>query len=49
MLTLKEAIKIVEEHLPHGQTLRQNYGEAQGKYLFKGQFADGTIPPGGFY
>ena len=49
MLTLAEAIEIVKRHIPKKQTLRNSYGEAQGKYLFVGQFADGSIPPGGFH
>jgi len=48
MLTLKEAIEIVKLHIPKTQTLRESYAEAQGKYLFVGQFPDGCIPPGGF-
>ena len=47
MLTLKEAIETVKAHIPANQTLCESYAEAQGKYLFVGQFSDGTIPPGG--
>ncbi|MBR0102713.1 MAG: hypothetical protein IJQ01_04365 [Selenomonadaceae bacterium] len=47
MLTLKEAIKIAEKHIPKGQTLRESYGIAQGKYVFVSQNAQGMIPPGG--
>ena len=46
MLTLKEAIEIVKPHIPKTQTLRESYAEAQGKYVFVGQFFDGSIPPG---
>ncbi len=48
MLTLKEAIKILEHNLPEGQTVYPSYGEIQEKYVFNGQFSDGCIPPGGF-
>ena len=48
MLTLVEAIKIVKRYIPKEQTLYNSYGEAQGKYVFNGQFPDGCIPPGGF-
>lgn len=48
MLTLSEAIETVREHLPKNQRLCDSYGEAQGKYVFTGQFSDGSIPPGGF-
>lgn len=47
MLTLKDAIKIVEKRIPKNQTLRDSYGEAQGKYLFVAENAQGMIPPGG--
>lgn len=49
MLTLAEAIEIVKRCIPKGQTLYNSYGEAQGKYVFNGQFPDGCIPPGGFH
>lgn len=49
MLTLVEAIEIVKHYIPKNQTLYASYGEAQGKYLFNGQFQDGCIPPGGFH
>ena len=47
MLTLGEAIKIVESNLPKGQTVSPSYGEVQNKYVLRGQFSDGCIPPGG--
>ena len=47
MLTLKEAIKIAEKCIPQGQTLRNSYGEAQGRYVFSSQNSQGMIPPGG--
>lgn len=47
MLNLQEAIAIVKKNIPEGQTLCDSYGEAQGKYIFTGQFSDGTVPPGG--
>lgn len=47
MVTFKEALKIVENKLPQGQTVSPSYGEIQDKYVFRGQFSDGCIPPGG--
>lgn len=48
MLTLSEAIKIAEKHMPAGFSLRDSYGEAQGKYVFEVQDERGMVPPGGF-
>lgn len=48
MLTLKDAIKIVEQNIPEHQTLRKSYAEAQGKYLFVAEDLQKMIPPGGF-
>ena len=48
MISLREAIKIAEKNAPEGYTLRDSYAEAQGKYLFEIQNAQGMIPPGGF-
>lgn len=47
MLTLREALNIVNAHIPARQVVCNTYGEAQGKYIFTGQFSDRTIPPGG--
>lgn len=47
MLSLQEALNILTGHIPAVQSLRNDYGEAQGKYVFVVQFSDGTIPPGG--
>lgn len=48
MLTLQAAIKIARENIPKEHVLGNNYGEAQGKYVFFTQDSIGTIPPGGF-
>ena len=48
MLTLSEAIEVVNVHIPQRHTLCKSYGEAQGKYIFSTQDARGIIPPGGF-
>ena len=47
MLALKEAIEIVKKNIPPDKTLRKSYAEAQGKYLFVAENAQGMIPPGG--
>ena len=49
MLTLREAIKIVEKKIPQDKALRKSYAEAQGKYLFVAEDSHGMIPPGGFH
>ena len=49
MMALEDAIKIVEKHIPKGHTLCDEYGEAQGKYIFASVGANGLIPPGGFH
>lgn len=48
IMTLKEAIKIAENHIPKGHTLCRSFGEVQGKYVFSSQDSRGIIPPGDF-
>ena len=47
MVSLKEAIRIVEGKIPQDKVLRKSYAEAQGKYLFVAENPRGMIPPGG--
>lgn len=49
MLNLKEAIKKIEQYIPVGYTICNNYGEAQGKYIFVSKDSHGIIPPGAFH
>lgn len=47
MLTLEEAIQLIQAYLPEGFALCDSYGEAQGKYVFNAHNSKGDIPPGG--
>lgn len=50
MVTLEEAVEIVEKELPSWLKLYGEYGEAQGKYVFYARRrSDNSIVPGGFY
>ena len=47
MLTLKDALAIVQRHIPPNSVVRNSYAEAQGKYLFLAENSQGRIPTGG--